>query len=443
MLPANSSAPSRARSLWACVALLLSACNLMQVTNTAQVSESAYDNPPGAVTRYNGAIATFTEGFSPQVFATAILTDELSDRTGTQSIDKRVINPQTSVPQYPFSNLSVARINGLRAIGALQRYNALPSERIGELWALVGYVEMMFAENLCSPTPLGFVNAGVPGYGSVMSRQQLIAVAIAHFDSARAYAHPSIATSDDSATSVQITDLALVGRARALADSGDLDGAAATVTSVPVSFIYQPSFDSSSQTNQMVLQVNLNQSTSVSDNEGINGLPFVSANDPRVPTTPIGTSSYDGLPVVALQTYASLASPITLASGVEGQLLEAEDLLHHGDQASIASWAAILNALRQTAISPSMGPLTADSTTTAGPAMRVAVMFRERAFWLFATGHRHGDMRRLIRYYGQGAESVFPTGPYANGTGTYGTATVFLPLEQNDPSFNGCTNLQP
>ena len=28
-------------------------------------------------------------------------------------------------------------------------------------------------------------------------------------------------------------------------------------------------------------------------------------------------------------------------------------------------------------------------------------LFSERAFWLFATGHRLGDMRRLIRQYGR------------------------------------------
>jgi hypothetical protein len=420
--------------------LLLTACNLMQVTNTSQVSESSYDNPAGAVGRYNGAIEAFTPGFSEQVYATGILTDELSDRTGTQSVDKRQINLQTSIPQYPFVDLSTARINGLRAIGSLQRYSPLPAERVGELWALVGYVEVMFAENLCSPTPVGVVKDGTPEYGSVLSRQQLVALALTHFDSARTYARPSMATSDDSATSAQIANLARVGRARALADTGDLDGAANTAASVAPSFIYQPSFDSSSQTNSIVTTINFNQQASVSDNEGINGLPFVSANDPRVPTQTIGTSSSDGLPIVAFQTYGSLASPITLASGIEAQLLEAEDLLHRGDQASIASWAAILNSLRQTA---SMSPLTADSTTTASPALRIAVMFRERAFWLFATGHRHGDMRRLIRYYRYGAESVFPTGQYVNGTGTYGTATVFPPLEQNNPSFTGCTNLQP
>ncbi len=48
-------------------------------------------------------------------------------------------------------------------------------------------------------------------------------------------------------------------------------------------------------------------------------------------------------------------------------------------------------------------------------------LFAERAFWLFATGHRLGDMRRLIRQYGRDPETVFPTGDWFKGGLTYGT----------------------
>ena len=65
-------------------------------------------------------------------------------------------------------------------------------------------------------------------------------------------------------------------------------------------------------------------------------------------------------------------------------------------------------------------------------------LFRERAFWLFGTSHRLGDLRRLVRQYGRPASSVFPSGNYlSNGrTGTYGT-DVNLPIpidEGNNPN---------
>ncbi|MFL5532171.1 MAG: hypothetical protein ACJ8BC_09400, partial [Gemmatimonadales bacterium] len=73
-------------------------------------------------------------------------------------------------------------------------------------------------------------------------------------------------------------------------------------------------------------------------------------------------------------------------------------------------------------------------------------LFAERAFWLYATGHRLGDMRRLIRQYGRDPETVFPTGDWFKGGLTYGT-DVNLPLprrEQNNPNVpttgGGCLN---
>jgi hypothetical protein len=62
-------------------------------------------------------------------------------------------------------------------------------------------------------------------------------------------------------------------------------------------------------------------------------------------------------------------------------------------------------------------------------------MFRERAFWLFSTGHRLGDLRRLVRQYGRTVNTTFPSGTFHKG-GTYGPDTNFpLPQsEENNPN---------
>jgi hypothetical protein len=69
---------------------------------------------------------------------------------------------------------------------------------------------------------------------------------------------------------------------------------------------------------------------------------------------------------------------------------------------------------------------------------------------LFGTGSRLGDLRRLIRQYGRNAETVFPTGPYANGENpnlptpipNYGTdVNLGLPTTgytTTNPYFHGC-----
>ena len=72
------------------------------------------------------------------------------------------------------------------------------------------------------------------------------------------------------------------------------------------------------------------------------------------------------------------------------------------------------------------------------------MLFRERAFWMYSTGHRLGDMRRLLRQYGRADSTVYPTGAWFKG-GNYGTAIqMSIPVEeQNNPNFVSCTNLDP
>jgi hypothetical protein len=74
------------------------------------------------------------------------------------------------------------------------------------------------------------------------------------------------------------------------------------------------------------------------------------------------------------------------------------------------------------------------------------MIFRERAFWLYATGHRLGDMRRLIRDYGRAATTVFPVGTGVKN-GLYGT-DVNLAIsfgEQNNTLYNpaACVTTTP
>ena len=144
--------------------------------------------------------------------------------------------------------------------------------------------------------------------------------------------------------------------------------------------------------------------------------------------------------------------PLTLASGLEARLIEAEAALNAGD----ASWLTTLNALRTTCTDAGSCPDPAPAGTggVAGlppltdpgtPDARVDLLFRERAFWLFMTGHRQGDLRRLLRQYHRQQNQVYPTGLYSGGLGTYGNdVTVPIPLsERANPLFTGCFNRNP
>jgi hypothetical protein len=152
-----------------------------------------------------------------------------------------------------------------------------------------------------------------------------------------------------------------------------------------------------------------------------------------------GPKGFDGSTDQYIQLkYPARSSPIVIADGVEARLIEAEAALNAGDATGAL---AILNALRgNTALFALRGyPVSSlPALTDAGtPDGRVNQLFKERAYWLYLTSHRLGDLRRLIRQYQRGAETVFPTGVYFKG-GSYGT-DVNSPVpqaEQNNPNFD-------
>jgi hypothetical protein len=155
-------------------------------------------------------------------------------------------------------------------------------------------------------------------------------------------------------------------------------------------------------------------------------------------------------------------APITVASGLEARLIEAEAALHAGSTA----WLTTLNTLRTNGsftTAPSASPDSVgviDTTWNAGTggvsglrplidpgdspndSARVTLLFNERAYWLFLTGQRQGDLRRLVRNYGRDPQAIYPTGPYPLGgiLPQYGTGvSVQIPTtEFANPRYRGC-----
>jgi hypothetical protein len=172
----------------------------------------------------------------------------------------------------------------------------------------------------------------------------------------------------------------------------------------------------------------------VYDQEGTNGLDYVSAEDLRVQGDS-GIGSDLNTETWFPSKYSTFDASIPTADYTEAQLIIAESELQTG---AFTAMRDRLNALRALAVLPE------DIVAPTDPVTGTDLLFRERAFWLYATGHRLGDMRRLIRQYGRDAETVFPTGDYYRGGQTYGT-DVNLPMprrEQNNPNLpdtpDGC-----
>jgi hypothetical protein len=159
-------------------------------------------------------------------------------------------------------------------------------------------------------------------------------------------------------------------------------------------------------------------------------LPYITANDPRLDVVVTGQLGFDRATPFNLQLkYPDQQSNVVLASGIEARLIEAEAQFRAGTPGPAI---ATLNALRAFA---GLDPLVDPGTDIE----RTNLLFQERAFWMWGTAHRLGDMRRLVRQYSRTEDTVFPIGEYHKG-GEYGSDVNF-PVssdERNNPKFTGC-----
>jgi len=324
--------------------------------------------------------------------------------------------------------LQTARLQAELAIPVFRAATFKPPRwEIAQLFAMDAYTELLIAEDYCAGIPLSTTDpAGHIQYGIPLPADSVFARAVALFDSALHYATDS----------APVAGLASVGQARALLDLGDFVGADAALAHAPPSFVYTADFDPSKDPSVYSQLGAGTRAFTMSDREGGNGLPFRSSGDPRTPysvnPSPFGPDTVD-LPLA----FGPDGTPVPIASSVEAQLIRAEAALSRGD---VTAWLDTLNALRggEGGVQ-GLAPLSDPGT----PAARVDTMFTERAYWLFGTAHRLGDLRRLIRQYGRQPETVFPTGPYAGPRGgAYGTDVNFpFPVnERNNPNFHGCLN---
>jgi hypothetical protein len=293
--------------------------------------------------------------------------------------------------------------------------------------SLAGYSFLFLAENFCSCVPVSSTSLnGELVFGAPLTTQQLLDSATARFNSALSIAGTAGATAEQ--------NLARVGLARTQLDAGNFTQAASTVSAVPTNFVYRVTYSESAtgQNNGVWQNINSERRSSVASGEGTNGIVFfkrgASPNtiDSRVSVDSVGRGLGTTVPFYAQHKYNTRGAAIPLASGVEARLIEAEAALNKGTS---AAYVATLNSLRST------GGVTGTLTDPGNATARVRQFFQERALWLWLTGHRLGDLRRMVRQYQFNAESVFPTGQTIFGA-PYGTDDN-LPIpfqEQNNPN---------
>ncbi len=399
----------------------------------------------GATTLRNGALQDFVVSFSGTqdgfLMSTGNMSDEIqtsdtfADRYRTDA--RRQDEILGGAVNTLYNNLQLARTGLTSAISSWSKAksatNAAAKDSLSELYSLRGFSEGFFAEAYCSGVPFSSTSAdGSPVFGAQLTTAQILARSTASFDSALTLA-----------TGTNYRSLAAIGKARTLLNLGQFAQAAAAVSGVATSykyFVYHSVATGRQQNGVWNGAYQANSRYTAGTKEGVNGLDYlVTPADPRVPWQPSNRTGFNADPNLPLEMkYPAQNSNVVLADGIEARLIEAEARLQGGTQADRDAVFAALNTLRATGLAAPMAALPASPTTQ--PAA-VDLLFKERAFWLWLTGHRLGDMRRLIRQYGRTEDTVFPIGamPLRRGE-TFGTDVNFpIPFtERNNPDFKGC-----
>lgn len=436
--------------------LLGSGCSLDDLVGTDQLPPEVTPpditkTPLGAMAAYHGALLEFRNAFGGVggfIETTGLMTDELEDPGVGSHVDMRLLPEGSTVGASIYSSLQKVRGQTAQAIGLLTDYVPDSEALRGRMYALQAYTEIFLAELFCSGVPLSTLDYhGDFTYRPGSTTEEVYGHALALHDTASTLAGDS----------ARFAHLARVGRARALLGLGRFAEAAEAVVEVPDDFRYTVSYTAANPTEEQgqhfatVLTSPTGGSgrlwsRSVGNREGMNGLDFVSSGDPRTQTTATWGNHARGTPIHHPSKYPTDGSgEIVLASGIEARLIEAEAALQDGDA---ATWLEKLNHLRRTAwitIEPATpGPLP-DLADPGTEEERVDLLFRERAFWLFLTGQRQGDLRRLVRQYGRLPDQIYPTGfyygdPPRKPSIPYGS-DVDLPVppdEKVNPYYTGC-----
>jgi starch-binding outer membrane protein, SusD/RagB family len=451
-------------------AMACSADQILDVEDIDVASPGSVSDPGALPAVLAGAIGDYGVSYNGggdfnQITLSGQLSDELYN---TETFPTRIENDQRKQQYQSNGSLQAifyathqARASADRAAADYITLKKETDVGLAEALNLSALAYITLAENYCNAVPISTIDeSGNFVYGPALTTEQLLTIAVQKADSALTNA-TAAAGVGAAAKRTEQARLARVVKARALLDLNKPAEAAAAIggeTGVPSTFQYNYTHsETTGRQNNGTWGVTVSVARfGVPDREGINGLPFLSdgntagtVKDPRVANVIRGGTGrgFDNATTQYMQQkYSVRASSAVIADGVEARLIEAEAALRAGNAPGALT---ILNALRSNAALLTLRGYAAGSlpalTQAATTAAQVDQLFKERAYWLYLTSHRLGDLRRLVRQYSRSAESVFPTGAY-HKSGTYGT-DVNSPIpqaEDNNPNFNraGCVATQ-
>ena len=417
------------------------------IINPADVQSAAGANAVrlGALARLNASYS----GVESFPLLGGMLVDEW--RSGDTFVDRDNIDKRSVIRENAFATtmtrtLHRARVMAIQAASLLRTFSpTAPAWQLAEMYFAMGFAENAMAETYCNGMPLSQVIDGVETPGNAVTTADLYARALAHIDSGLTIIGTTGTTADDN----RVRNALMITRGRILINQGQWATAGTAVAAVPTTHRHYMFHSTTATLNQIWALNNSARRYNLADVEGTNGINFIAAADPRVPscqggTAPCtaagvsstGTRPFDNtttFPFRAQLLWTTNTSSVEITSGVEARLIEAYAATMAG-----TSPHTILNTLRTTGGVAGLAANLADAGTQA---QRLDQLYRERAFWLFGKGHRLGDLRRLVRLHGRTEATTWPVGVHPKG-GNYGTDMNFpIPqAEDNNPNFTNKAN---
>lgn len=409
----------------------LGACDieeLVEVPDPDVVTRDVFANPENFDAVYAGVVREFARAYGGtqnaeggQVLFSGLLADEFYHSgtfTTRSEVDARNTTRRNDSNTEAFFWLQRARNHGEIAADLFADSDRAGNDQHAEILALVGYTYVMFGENYCSGVPFSTLPLeGDPEFGGPESTAAIFGRAIDAFEASLAL-NPG----------TELQHLADLGIARAQVNLDNHSDAASRVSGIPTEFEWNVAYSSSvtDAWNAVWQLTNAEKRWSAAGSEGGNGLPFLTTTDPRISTSFTGDGFDETIDHYAQGKYSGAGSPIPLATGIEARLIEAEAAL--GTDRS--DFFQIHTDLRAAF---GMDPLT-DSGQSQEEL--VDLHFQERAYWLWLTSHRLGDLRRLVRQYGRAPETVYPAGPTVRGLARGDHVALPVPFDEtNNPEF--------
>lgn len=490
--PMRTSAFARRARLGARVSGLLAAsflagCQLDEVVRATDpdiIDPSFVQSASGADGVRVGTLGRFnanTTGGESMFLYGGLMGDEFTTGdTFTQRIetDQRALTPENGNVQTAYRGLHLVRIGSLQARELLRRYPFPAGQqewRLAEMYFTEAYMINLLAEHFCNGQPLSSIEGFVETPSARIPTDSLYRIAQAKVDSGVTLIG-ALATTND----VRVRNALQVLRARIALNQGNFALAATAASTVPTSFTWDQEHTLTVRTPGVWSLVNNQRRYIVSNNEGPLAMGFANAvQDPRVPSCQPGTGGFNtaacaALNITNVNSFDSnnLAVPrmryqliwetdsrnVSLVNGLQARLFEAEAQNRLGNFTTASTGSlAILNALRAappayvlpgrtiTGLTPLVDPATADGQRD--------LIFREKGFWLFGTGHRFGDLRRMMRQYNMTQNQVWPNGVWQiNRVPGYSTDVTFPtpaaeannPLvPQSQPGVPACIDRNP